>query len=73
MVWCNPGSSNGNGARVLDSDETEEPRLAPQMSTAHGMDHIKRWATGEVALPPRSGRGGTRLSDWRDPAKQPLP
>ena len=45
-------------------DEAEDPCLAPERSTAHGMDHTERHAMGDVALPLRSGRG--QASDWRE-------
>ena len=51
-------------SRFLDSNEPEEPWLAAEMSTAHGMNHTERWATGDVALPLRSARGWE--SDWHE-------
>ena len=36
-----------NQLRCLDSDDSEEPGLVPDMATAHGMNHTQRWATGE--------------------------
>ena len=54
---------------ILNSDKTEEPRLTPEMFTAHGIDHTERRATKDVALPLRSGRG--RAGDWRETKQLP--
>ena len=52
-VFCPCGSClcSLSGLGILDSDETEEPRLAPKMA---GMTHTARQSRGEpgdVALP----------------------